>query len=84
MHRGVLQSSGDLGEIHGVIPDHLLALLELDAADILAGPDLQVLVKQRRQIAGAHIHCAGHHRHGKLLANMLADVLLRPANDLIF
>ena len=42
---GILQCSGDLGEIHRIFPDHLLALLQFDAADILAGGDLQIFME---------------------------------------
>ena len=37
MHCGVLQCRGNLRKVQIVLPDHLLALLELDPADILAG-----------------------------------------------
>ena len=33
---GVVQSGGDLGEVHLSLTDQALALLQLDAADILA------------------------------------------------
>ena len=46
VHCGVLQRRGDFGKVHGGLTDHLLAFLKLDAADILAGSDLQMLVKQ--------------------------------------
>ena len=41
--RGILEGGGDLGEVHVVLPDHLLALLELHPADILTGGDLHPL-----------------------------------------
>ena len=76
MHRRILQRLGNFRKIHTAFPDHLLALLELDAADVLAGGDLQVLVEQGRQIAGAHIHLPGHQRHRQLLPDMGRNVLL--------
>ena len=45
---GILQCCRDLRKVPVALPDHLLALLELNAADILAGRDLQMLVEQRR------------------------------------
>ena len=45
VHRGILQCSGNFREVQIVFPDHLLALLKLDAADILAGGDLQMLLE---------------------------------------
>ena len=64
---GILQLCCNFRKVQIVFPDHLLALLELDAADIFAGRDLQVLMEQSRQIAGAHIYLPGHQRHGQLL-----------------
>ena len=40
MHRGVLQSGGNLRKVQVVFPDHLFALLELDASDVFAGGNL--------------------------------------------
>ena len=48
MNSGILQFRCDLRKIQIVFPDHLLAFLELDPADILAGRYLQILVEQRR------------------------------------
>ena len=64
MHRGILQLGGNFRKVQVIFPDHLLALLKLDPADIFAGGDLQILVEQRRQIAGADIHLPGNQRHG--------------------
>ena len=84
MHCGVLECGGDLGEIHGVLPDHLLAFLQFDATNVFAGGDLQVLVEQRSEIAGTHIHLLRNQGHRKLLPHVRADILLRPPNDLVF
>ena len=84
MDGGILQGGGDLREVQIVLPDHLLGLLELDPAHILAGGDLQVLAEQGGQIAGGHIHMAGNQRHRQLFPDMLGDELLGPADDLIF
>ena len=46
MHRRILQRSGNFREIHFVFPDHMLALLKIAAADILAGGNLQIIVEQ--------------------------------------
>ena len=83
MHCGILQGCGDLGEVQIVFPNHLLALLELDASDILAGGDLHIFVEQRRQIAGADIHLPGNQGHRQLLPDVGGDILLRSADDLI-
>ena len=80
---GILQFCRDLRKVQVVFPDHLLALLELDPADILAGRDLQILVEQGRQIAGAHIHLPGHQRHGQLFPDVRGDILLGLPDDLI-
>ena len=79
-----MQCLCDLREVHIALPDHLLALLELDAADILTGGNGQMLVKQGCQITGAYIGLSGHQGHRQLLLHMGADVLLSPANHLIF
>ena len=84
MYRRILQGRGDLREIHRIFPNHLLALLQLNTADIFTGRDLQVLVEQRRQVAGADVHHPCHGGNGQLLPNMGADILLGTANDLIF
>ena len=52
MDGGILQNRGNLGEIQVVFPNHLLAFLQFDSADIFAGGDLQILVEQHRQVAG--------------------------------
>ena len=84
MYRGVLQGSGDFREIQLVFPDHLLALLQLDAADILAGRNLEILVKQCRQLAGTAIPLPRHQRHRQLLPDMTANVYLRLPDDFVF
>ena len=84
MHRGILQRGGDLREVHAAAADHLLAFLQLDAANVFAGRDLQVFVEQSRQVAGAHIHHLRHQRHRQFFPDMGADILLGTANDLIF
>ena len=83
VHRGILQFRGDLCKIQIVFPNHLLALLELDAADVFAGRYLQILVEQSRQIAGAHIHLPGNQRHGQFFPDMGRNILLSLADDLI-
>ena len=83
MNRGILQFGCDLGEVQIVFPDHLLALLELDPADVFAGGDLEVLVEESRQVAGAHIHFGGHHGHRQLLPDMGRDELLGLADNFI-
>ena len=84
MDGGILQRFRDFREIHIPFPDHLLALLQLDPADVLAGRDLQVLMEQRRQIAGADLHRGRYRRHRQLIRHVQANVLLGTANDLIF
>ena len=83
MDGGILQCCGDFGEVQVVFMDHLLTLLELDAADVLAGGYLQVLVEQGRQVAGAHIHLPGHQGHRQLLPDMGGDEDLSLADDLV-
>ena len=84
MNGGILQGLGNFRQIHIALPDHLFALLQLDPADILAGRDLQVLMKQRSQITGADFGVLCHQRHTQPALDMGADVLLRAADDLIF
>ena len=84
MHGGILQHLGDLRKVQVVFPDQLLALLELDAADVLTGGDLQILVEERSQVAGAHIHLPGHHRNRQFLPDVGRDILLGLADDGVF
>ena len=84
MHRGILQLGSDLGEVQIVFPDHLLALLELDTADIFAGRDLQILMEQSGQITGAHIHLPGNQRYGQFFPDVRGNILLCLADNLIF
>ena len=76
MHRRILQLGGNLGKIQVVLPNHLLALLQLDAADVLAGRDLQILMEECRQVAGADIHLSGNQRHRQLLTDVGGNKLL--------
>ena len=79
-----MQDGGDLGEVQIVLPDHLLALLELDPADVFAGGDLQILVEEHRQIAGADTHLVGHHGDGQLFPDVPSHILLGQTDDLVF
>ena len=79
MYGRILKRTGDLGEVHGIFPDHLLAFLQLDAADVFAGRNLQILMEQGGQIAGADIHIPGNQGYGQLFPNVGADVLLGSA-----
>ena len=83
MNRGILQFCSDLREIQVVFPDHLLALLELDAADVFTGRNLQILVEQSCQIAGAHVYLPGYQRNGQLLPYVGGNVLLSLADNFI-
>ena len=83
MHRGIVELGGDLREVQVVFPDHLLALLKLDPADVFAGGNLQVLVEQRREIAGADVHLPGDQRHRQLFPDVSADKLLRLTAELM-
>ena len=83
MDSGILQSCSDFGKIQIVLPDHLLAFLEFDPADILTGGNLQILMEQRRQITGADVHHPGHQGNRKLLPDMGADILLGLADNFI-
>ena len=84
VHGGILELRGNFGEIQVVFPNHLLAFLKLDPADIFAGGNLQILVEQSRQIAGAYVHLPGNQRHGQLLPDVGGDELLSLADDLVF
>ena len=84
MHGGILKFRGDFREIQVVFPNHLLAFLKLNPADIFAGGNLQILVEQSRQIAGAHVHLPGNQRYGQLLSDVGGDELLSLADDLVF
>ena len=84
MNCGILQLCCNFRKVQIVFPDHLLALLELDAADIFAGRDLQILVEQSRQIAGAHVHLPGYQRHRQLLPDVRGNILLSLPDALIF
>ena len=83
VHRGILQIRGDLRKVQVVLPDHLLALLELDAADVFAGGDLQIFVEQGREIAGADVHLPGNQGHAQLLPDVGGNELLGLADDLV-
>ena len=41
-------------------------------------------MEQGSQVAGAHIHLLGNQGHRELVPNVLGDVLLGPADDLVF
>ena len=84
MDGGVLQCLGDLCEIQITLPDHQFALLQLDSADVFAGGELQMLVKQGGQIAWADIGVLRHQRHTQAISYIGADILLCPADDLVF
>ena len=83
MDGGILQGGSDFGEVQVVLPNHLLTLLKLDAADVLAGGDLQIFLEQHRQIAGAYVYLLGDEPHGQLLPDMGGDILLGVADDLV-
>ena len=83
MDGGVLQGGSDLREVQIVFPDHLLALLKLDSADVFSRGDLQIFVEQHRQVAGTHPHLTGHQGNGELFPDVGGDILLGLADDLI-
>ena len=80
---GILQRRGDFGKVQVVFPDHLLALLELDTADVFTGGDLQVFLEQHRQVAGADVHLLGNEPNGEFLPDVCGDILLGVADDLV-
>ena len=84
MDGGVVQGLGDLGKVQIAFPDHLLAFLQPDATDILTGRDLQVLLKQGGQIAGADIRMLRYQRYGQLFTDILGNILLGLADNGIF
>ena len=66
MHCGVLQIFCDLREVHLSFPDQLFASVQLDPAHILTGRQMQMLMKQRRQVAGADTDSLCHQRNRQL------------------
>ena len=70
MYRGVLKIFRDLGKIQFSLPDQLLTHLQPHPADILSRGELQMLVKQGRQIAGADPDGLCHRGNGQLLLHM--------------
>ena len=43
MYCGILQGSSDLGERVFALPNHILAFLQLDPANVFSGTDVQML-----------------------------------------
>ena len=84
VHGGILQCGSNFRKVQVVLPDHLLALLELDAADVFAGGNLQILLEQHRQIAGADIHLLGNQPNGELFPDVGGNILLGVADNFVF
>lgn len=80
----IMKSGGNFRKVHVALPDQLLALLDLDPSDILTGRDLQVLMEQGSHIAGADIYHPRHVGYRQFFPDMGADILLCPADDLVF
>ena len=80
MHRGILQALRNFRKIHLAFPDQLLAFSQLNPADILTGGNGQMLLKQRRQIAGADTYPLRHNRHSQFFRHMTLHILLCPAD----
>ena len=63
MYSGVLQRSCDFSEVQIILPNHLLAFVKFDAADVFTGGNLQIFMEKGCQITGTDIHHPGYQRN---------------------
>ena len=78
---GIVERRRDLREIQPTLAYEVLALLELDAADVFAGGDVHLAVEERRQMRGADAGLARDALDAHLVINVRGDVLQRAADD---
>ncbi len=84
MYGGILEALGDLGKIIPAFPDQLLALFQLQPADIFSRRDLQMALEERGQVGDTDIVGGGNAAHREPVVDMVGDIGQYPVQNMIF